>query len=182
MGAQYYLMAQLPDISAVGEKQALPITEAYFRDLCARFLSAKGRKILDGLSLVPPNADASTGSAFVDAWYENERALRLGLAQVRALSMKKESVQLTGFCTGDVLQAARTAVGMSSPLAAEQYLYQYRLSLLDRLMPADGFSEDAVFAYGIRLMQTQRIKKFNTETGLASYHTIYERILNTSEC
>ncbi|MCR5290076.1 MAG: DUF2764 domain-containing protein [Treponema sp.] len=177
MSEQYYLVAQLPDITAVGEKQTLPITEEYFRDLCERFLSSKGVEIARNLSLVPPREDVKTGSAFVDAWYEKERALRLGLAQVRALAMKKEAVQINGACTGDVMQAARTAVGMDSPLAAEQFLYQYRISVVDQLTPLDMFSEDAVFAYGIKLMLTQRMKVFNTETGMASYHTIYERIL-----
>jgi len=177
VGKQYYLVSQLPDISAVTQRQPLPITEEYFRDLCSRFLDEKGQSILNSLSLVPPLKEETTGSEFVDAWYEKERALRLSLAQVRALAMKKESVQLTGACTGDVLQTARTAVGMESPLAAEQFLYQYRLSVLNMIEPFDMFSEDAVFAYGIKLMLAQRMRLFNEETGMASYHTIYQRIL-----
>lgn len=177
MGGQYYLVAQLPDVAAVSEKQALPITEEYFRNLCSRFLDVKSMRILNNLSLVPPRNDALTGSAFVDSWYDKERALRLSLAQVRALKMHKESEQLNGSCTGDVLQAARTAVGMDSPLAAEQYLYQYRINVVNQIAPIDIFSIDAIFAYGIKLMLAQRMKLFNEDTGMASYHTIYDRIL-----
>lgn len=177
VGSQYYLVAQLPDVSSAGDKQALPITEEYFRDLCSRFLDEKSLAVLNGLTLVPPREEVSTGSAFVDAWYEKERALRLALAQVRALNLQKESEQLNGACTADILQVARTAVGMDSPLAAEQYLYQYRLGVINQLAPLDMFSTDAVFAYALRLMLAQRVRLFNEDTGMASYHTIYERIL-----
>lgn len=177
MGDQYYLVAQLPDIASASEKQALPITEEYFRNLCSRFLDEKSMQILNNLSLVPPRNEVSTGSEFVDTWYNKERALRLSLAQVRALNMHKESGQLDGFCTGDVLQAARTAVGMDSPLSAEQYLYQYRLDVINQIAPLDMFSIDAIFAYGIKLMLAQKMKLFNEENGTTSYHTIYDRIL-----
>ncbi len=177
MNEQYYLVSQLPDISAAAARQPLPVTEEYFRELCSRFLGKKGLTVLKGLSLIPPLKEDPTGSVFVDAWYEKERALRLCLAQVRSLAMKKESVQLTGACTGDVLQAARNAVGMDSPLSAEQFLYQYRMDVINRLQPLDIFSEDAVFAYGLKLMLTQRMRLFNEETGMVSYHTIYDRIL-----
>lgn len=177
MGNQYYLMSQLPDITAVSIKQPLPVTEEYFRNLCARFLDESALRILNALSLIPPRISVSTGSVFVDAWYERERALRLALAQVRALNLHRESEPLTGACTGDVLQAARTAVGMENPLAAEQFLYQYRLETIGILEPVDMFSEDAVYAYALRLLLGWRIRLFNEETGMASYHTIYEKIL-----
>ena len=177
MGNQYYLVSQLPDVASSGEKQNIPITEEYFRDLCERFLDEKSLDILKNLTLVPPRKDVVTGSAFVDAWYEKERALRLALAQVRALNLQKESEALNGACTGDVMQAARTAVGMDSPLSAEQYLYQYRLDVINQIAPLDQFSVDAVFAYGLKLMLTARMKLFNEEKGMSSYHTIYDRIL-----
>lgn len=172
----YYLIAQLPDISASGEK-AVPITEKQYRDLCSRFLSADDTKVLHMLSLVPPKEITDTGSRFLNAWYEKERNLRFALAQIRAQKMKKDSDQVPGSCTADILQAARTAVGMDSPLSAEQFLYEYRMSILNNLRPYDIFSIDCVYEYGIRLMLTQRMKKFNKETGTASYHKIYDSIL-----
>ncbi len=173
---QYYLVSQLPAIENLDSKQ-LPITEKYYRDLCGRFLDEKSLAVLDALSLEPPKKEARTGSAFLDAWYDRERCLRMALAQVRALKLKREADVLPGGCTADILQAARTAVGMESPLAAEEFLYKYRMETLRSLAPLDAFSVDAVFAYGISLMLAQRMKKFDVETGKASYHKIYDEIL-----
>lgn len=177
MKKQYYLVSQLPDISAAGEKSALPITEKYYRDLCSRFLDAKDKETLDKLSLDAPKMPEATGSDFLDKWYDFERALRYALAQIRAQKMKKDLGTIPVSITADIVQAARTAVGMDSPLSAEQYLYEYRLSVLGNLQPMDFFSVDAVFAYGIRLMLLERIKKFDKEKGTDSYHKIYDTIL-----
>jgi hypothetical protein len=173
----YYLIAQLPDISTSGEKSALPVTEKQYRDLCSRFLSADEMKVVNTLSLVPSKEIVETGSVFLNEWYEKERNLRFALAQIRAQKMKKDFDQVPGTCTSDILQAARTAVGMDSPLTAEQFLYEYRMSILNSLRPYDIFSIDCVYEYGIRLMLTLRMKKFNRETGTASYHKIYDSIL-----
>ena len=84
-------------------------------------------------------------------------------------------------CTADIIQAARTAVGMESPLAAEEYLNEYRMETLNSLTPLDNFCVDAVIAYGLKLMLAQRMKKFDVETGKASYHKIYDEILEESK-
>lgn len=180
MAKQYYLVSQLPAIENIDSKQ-LPITEKYYRDLCSRFLDRKSRKVVENLSLEPPKKEVKTGSAFLDAWYDRERCLRLALAQVRALKMKKESDMLPGSCTADILQAARTAVGMDSPLAAEEFLNKYRMEALKALTPLDTFSVDAVIAYGVGLLLAARMKKFDVETGKISYHKIYDEILEDAK-
>lgn len=178
MNQYYYLVSQLPAFSSsLDEKAELPITETYYRDLCSRFFTPKEKELLDNLSLVPPLDDTSTGSVFLDEWYSFERSLRLALAQVRAQKMHKDSAPLPGSCTADILQAARTAVGMDSPLSAEQFLYDYRISVLGNLAPIDIFSTDAVYAYGVRLLLTARIRRFDREQGTAAYRTIYDSIL-----
>lgn len=177
MGNQYYLVSQLPALDESESRVALPITEKYFRDLCTRFLSGKDLKILNNLSLEPPKEDVATGSAFLDSWNDKERCLRLALAQLRALKLKKDSSLLPGSCTADIIQAARTAVGMDSPLSAEQFLNQYRLNTLNTITPLDNFCVDSVFAYGLKLMLLQRIKLFDMENGKLSYHKIYDEIL-----
>ena len=91
--------------------------------------------------------------------------------------MKKESVILPGSCTADIMQAARTVVGMDSPLAAEEFLNQYRMETLSAMQPLDNFSVDAVYAYGLKLLLCQRMKKFDRETGKVSYRKIYDDIL-----
>ena len=67
---------------------------------------------------------------------------------------------------------------MDSPYSAEQFLYDYRIRLLDDLRPIDSFSIDAVYAYGIKLMLVERMRKFDVENGKNSYHKIYNSILN----
>ena len=176
--AYYYLVSQLPNISAGESKANLPMNTVQFREVAGRFITPKEKTVLEGLSLVPPLELSSTGSAFLDVWYEKERNLRCALAQIRAQKMKKDSFPLPAGCTADIISAARTAVGMDSPLSAEQFLYEYRLRLLDDLRPLDGFSIDAVYAYGIKLLLVERMKKFEVENGKTSYHEIYDTILS----
>ena len=176
--AYYYLVSQLPNISYSESKSALPLNGEQFRELASRFITEEEKVILEGLSLVPPMESVCTGSVFLDTWYEKERNLRCALAQIRAQKMKKDSIPLPPGCTADIISAARTAVGMDSPLSAEQFLYEYRLRLLDDLRPLDGFSIDAVYAYGIRLMLVERMRKFEVENGKTSYHEIYDTILD----
>ena len=44
--------------------------------------------------------------------------------------------------------------------------------------PLDAFSIDAVYAYGLRLMLVERMRKFEVENGKTSYHKIYDTILD----
>ena len=176
--AYYYLVSQLPNISPSETKSNLPLNGKEFIELASRFISEAEKKVLESLSLVPPMELISTGSVFLDVWYEKERNLRCALAQIRAQKMKKDSVPLPPGCTADIISAARTAVGMDSPLSAEQFLYEYRLRLLDDLRPLDSFSIDAVYAYGIKLLLVERMKKFEVENGKTSYHKIYDTILD----
>ena len=174
----YYLVAQLPAfVTNEDSAQKLPITSEYFKDLCSRFMSEKSAKRAKMLTLEPPLENTPTGSVFLDEWYDKERNLRLALAQLRALKMKKDAKDLPQTNDGDAVQAARTATGMDSPLSAEQFLNQYRLGVLDRIAPMDMFSADAVYSYGLKLMLTERMKKFSKDEGLASYHKIYDEIL-----
>ncbi len=175
---QYYLVPQLPAFNVSDDRAPLPITEEAFTELCSRFLEKEELETLQTLSLEPPKEAKSTGSALVDSWYQKERELRYALAQIRALRLKKKLDSSALNPGGDVVQVARTACGMDSPLAAEQYLDQYRLQVLDNLRPMNGFATDSVFLYGLKLKLAARMKKFNAETGMASYHKIYDKILN----
>ena len=181
MSNQYYLMAQLPSFAVSDDATPLPVTEQYFLDLCSRFLDKKSMKILSSLSLEPPREAKTTGSAFVDRWYNQERNLRLALAQIRAERMKKNLGTVPVAFPPDIVQAARTATGMDSPLSAEQFLNEYRVRLVDNIAPSDGFSCDAVFMYGLKLKLDTRMKKFNKEAGKAAYRMLYDEILGESK-
>ena len=75
-------------------------------------------------------------------------------------------------------EAANLALELDTYISAEQFLFEYRLRLLDDLRPLDGFSIDAVYAYGIKLLLVERMKKFEVENGKTSYHEIYDTILS----
>lgn len=175
--AYYYLVSQLPNISDSESKANLPISVEEYKELCCRFVSEKEKQIINSLSLVPPKEQTVTGSEFLDNWYDKERNLRFALAQIRSQKMKKDTYTLPAGCTADIISAARTAVGMDSPYTAEQFLFEYRIKLLDNLRPIDFFSIDAVYSYGIKLMLVERMHKFDVENGKQSYHKIYDSIL-----
>jgi len=175
--AYYYLVSQLPNISDSESKNKLPLSVNEYKELCCRFVSDKEKEIIKNLSLVAPKEKCSLGSVFLDNWYDKERNLRFALAQIRSQKMKKDSYTLPAACTADIISAARTAVGMDSPYSAEQFLFEYRIKLLDNLRPLDSFSIDAVYSYGIKLMLVERMRKFDVENGIQSYHKIYDSIL-----
>ncbi len=178
----YYLLSQLPSFSSNADSNnKLPITSDYFKDLCQRFMSEKDAKIARQLSLEPGREEEKTGSVFLDTWYEQERKLRFALAQLRALKMKKDAKDIPSTTDAEIVQAARTATGMDSPLSAELFLNEYRLSVLDKIAPLDIFSVDAVYNYGLRLLLVERMKKFNKEEGISSYRKIYDEILGENK-
>ena len=182
MGGQYYLVSQLPAFS-ITQNGPLPVTEEYFLDLCSRFMNKKVLKVLESLTLEPPKEFEKTGFTVLDKWYDFERSLRIALAYLRALKMKKEFTDPTNLLSKvspEVMQVARTAMAFESPLEAEDYLDQIRIEYLTNNLPYDNFSDDAVIAYGLKLKLANRVKKFNEEAGMASYRKIYDRILGES--
>lgn len=179
MSNWYYLMAQLPSFS-IEQNTPLPITEKYVTELCSRFLDKKTFSIFQNLSLEPPILLIKTGSNLVDSWYTHERELRLALAQIRALKMKKKFPYTINAISPTVLQIARTATGFENPLDAEMYLAKARINFLESLRPFEEFSTDALFAYMLKLKLVGRLRKFNVNDGQNSYQKIYKTILGQS--
>ncbi len=177
---QYYLIAQLPSLDALGESAPLPITEERFYELCNRFLSKKALKSLSKLTLIPNIDEEKSGSSFIDTWNEGERLLRLALCKVRAGNMKK-SFETDKTFSPALMQAVRTATEYEDPLGAEQFLNNYRLQFLEEICPSDAFSEDAVFYYGLKLKLLSRIKCFDIEKGREQYEKIYSSIMSGEE-
>jgi hypothetical protein len=177
----YYLTAQLPSFSVTQEKTQLPITNEVFTELCARFFDPASMKILAGISLEPPRFPQKTGSFVVDSWNEMENSLRIALAQIRAQKLNRDFSFATVSIRPEAAQAARTAAGMDSPLAAEQSLNDFRIDYLNRISPVNGFSTEAVYVYALKLRLAERIRKFNDEAGMASYRTIYDSILGDAK-
>lgn len=182
--AYYYLMSQLPSISAT--TQQVPMNFSEFKELALRFLSKKDAKVLEQLSLEPPREDKTTGSKFLDKWYDYERALRLSLELVRAAKMNRPSSVSAEERSilnrnADSAQIAKNAFGMENPLDAEILLDTARFQKADTVAPSKGFSSDAVFAYGLKLLLRERSTKFQMEKGREAYAETYNTILDNAK-
>lgn len=177
--AEYYLISQLPSLDGISENAPLPISEERFAELCQRFMNKKALKELDRLTLTPPRNPEKSASALIEKWNEGERSLRLVLAKLRADKLNRHfDAENQSFPAG-LLQAARTAAELESPMEAEKFLNKYRLDFLETLRPMDSFSEEFVFYYGLKLKLILRIRQFDTESGRTAYKEIYDSIMNS---
>ena len=176
--AEYYLISQLPSLDGLSETANLPITQTAFMELCRRFLNRKTAAELEKLTLIPPRTPQRSSSALVERWNEGESRLRLALAKLRAEKMNKPFAAEEQTVAPGILQAARAAVEIESPLDAEKFLSRYRLAFLETLRPMDLFSEEYLFYYGLKLMLLERLRQFDLERGEAAYQHIYDSIMN----
>ena len=176
--AEYYLISQLPSLDGINENTPLPITSERFAELCRRFLGKKAQGESEKLTLAPPRSPEKTASPLIEKWNEGERNLRLALAKLRADKLGKHFDSDNQSFSAGLLQAARTAVEIESPMEAEKFLNKYRLDFLETLRPMDSFSEEYVFYYGLKLRLIERIRKFDSESGECAYRNIYDSIMN----
>lgn len=176
--AEYYLISQLPSLDGLGDSMPLPITEERFLELCGRFLGKKARRELENLTLLPPIEGESTSSALIEAWNSGERNLRLALAKARAIKMNKSFDMQNKSVSAELVKVANAASEMESPIEAENFLLNYRLRFLESLRPMDGFSEDFIFYYGLKLKLMLRARQFDTKLGEDEYKKIYSSILS----
>ncbi len=178
---QYYLMSQLPSLDALTDGATIPVTEERFYELCSRFLGKKALKAVNELTLVPKRDCEKTGFKIIDDWNEGEKLLRVALGSVRANKMKKDFDTADDPLSATMLAVAKNAVEIGEPLEAEKFLNRFRLDFLESLRPADSFSEDAVFYYGLKLKIISRIYGFDETKGKEQYRNIYNSILNGNE-
>ena len=179
--AEYYFISQLPSLDGLGENAALPITKERFLELCQQFLSGLIFQQLKDLSLTPSAQAEKSGYGIVNDWNQGERQLRLILAKIRGEKLGKPfflTAEQTASIPAGLVQTARTATEMDSPLEAEKFLHQYRLQFLETLRPMDAFSVEFVFYYWLKLQLLFRIKQFDAAKGMAAYKTIYHSIMN----
>lgn len=176
--AEYYLISQLPSLDGISENIPLPITSERFTELCRGLLGKKAQAGLEELTLIPRRNPEKISSALIEKWNEGERSLRLALAKLRAEKMNKHFEAEIHSFPAELLQAARMAVEIESPMDAEIFLNRYRLSFLETLRPMDSFSEEFVFYYGLKLKLIERIRKFDLQSGEAAYRNIYDSIMN----
>ena len=67
---------------------------------------------------------------------------------------------------------------ISDPMEAEKLLNRFRLEMLDALRPIDGFSEDYIFYYGLKLKLILRIRRFDKLSGEEAYRNIYNSVIS----
>lgn len=176
--SEYYLISQLPSLDGLSENTPLPITEERFYELCDRFLGKKAKAEIKKLTLLPPRTFEKSASPFIDAWNNGERNLRLALGKIRADKMKKEFETENNPLPVELVKIAAAAAEAQSPLEAEKLLNAYRLEFLEALRPIDGFSEEYVYYYGLRLKLIQHLRQFDSTAGESAYRNIYNSIIN----
>ena len=187
----YYLGAQLPYL-VYGQKP--PMSSASFKALASEQMSSKDAALLDFCTLDPDPAlnpagsspasgtayaelASRTPSAFINSWKEWERALRLNLARNRAIKLKREDAfEAPGF-PSDAVSAAKNAAALESPLEAEIFLDRARWDAIEDFQGLNTFSENAMYAYLLKLLLMERRKAFDIEEGYTEYERLYAAIL-----
>jgi hypothetical protein len=188
VGSYYYLAAQLPYLIY---GQAVPMSSATFRELARSALNVQDAAVLDCCTLDPdPAGEGKTGlayaemappvsSEFINRWREWERALRLNLARSRAQKVKREGLQAADAPEhpAGAAGAAKTALTLESPLEAELFLDKARWDAIEELQGIGAFSENAMYAYLLKLLLMERRAAFRAEEGFSEYKGLYTAIL-----
>jgi hypothetical protein len=176
--AEYYLISQLPSLDGISESIPLPISEERFCELCDRFLGKKAQEAMKKLTLSPPKIAESSGNSLIDAWNESERNLRFALGKARAEKMKKSFDIENRVFPIEYIKVSNDAMELENPMEAEKFLNEFRLEILEALRPMDGFSEDFIFYYGLKLKLMLRARQFDAKLGEDEYKKIYSSILS----
>jgi hypothetical protein len=160
------------------------MSSSSFKALATEQMSTGDSALLECCTLDPNPSAATyaeqasrTPSAFINRWKEWERALRLNLAYNRQLKLKREGTfDAPGF-PSDAVLAAKNALGTESPLEAELILDKARWDAIESFQGLDIFSENAMYAYLLKLLLMERKAAFKTEEGFDEYKGLYAAIL-----
>ena len=200
MGQYYFLAAQLPYL-VYGQVQ--PMSSDAFRAMARAAMSSADAAALDYCTLdpfvaapapesgffmgaPPPSTGAGSNppvhSAFINKWREWEQALRLNLAGGRLQKLKRDGAAADAPDSPvEAAAAAKNALAMESPLEAELYLDKARWNAIEGFQGLSTFSEDAMYAYLLKLLLMERKAAFNTEEGYTEYERLYSAILGEAK-
>ena len=105
--------------------------------------------------------------------------MRLNLAKSRAQKLKREGDAAVEppVLPNDAAVAAKNAVAMESPLEAELSLDKARWDAIENFKGLETFSENAMYAYMLKLLLMERRMAFNTDEGYTEYKALYAAIL-----
>jgi hypothetical protein len=166
------------------------MTSEAFKELAKGFLSKHDAALLDKVSLIlpPDQGDYAekappSGSAFIDAWREWERVLRLNLAKQRAFKIKRDNATLATVPSEPAEPAAAAAkiiAAADEPLEAELLTLKLRWNAIETLQGIDYFHINTILAYLLKLLLLERHALFQTETGFAEYKSLYASIIGST--
>ena len=173
--------------------QGSPMSSTAFKALARDAMNSQDARILEYCTLDPDPISAieenwaaysrppkRTKSDFINDWKEWERTLRLNLAKGRLQKLKREGAAIDPpEYPQDAVTAAKTALAMESPLEAEIFLDKARWSAIENLQGISSFSENAMYAYLLKLLLMERRAAFITEEGFTEYKGLYAAILGS---
>ena len=149
----YYLVASLPVLSSEGPP---PLSSEEFLSLCDRLLRPRDAETVRRLAADPVAEDPSP---FAQAWRDREIQLRNALVRIRAARMGRDAspfLRVERTVDAAVEKAATDAFSRPHPGEREREIDQFRWRQLDELAGLNSFSENAVFAYGLKLRILER--------------------------
>ena len=168
-----------------------------FTSLAKDAMSSGDAALLDYCSLDPDPAKGGedgpaykelpkrTTSELINRWREWERTLRLGLAKNRAIKLKRDKdgdkYGDAPEYPGDASAAAKAAMSLESPMEAELFLDKARWDAIESFQGINTFSEDAMYAYLLKLLILERRAAFVTEEGFSEYKALYTAILGEAK-
>jgi hypothetical protein len=168
----YYTAAALPTIR-LGEK--VPISEEIFLQLAEDTLGPEEYRVIlrSRWGSIEP-----TGSTFADRILSWEKELRRELAKARLAGLGSSSPQALPESDGHdvLLEKARTALSLDSPLAAENYLNSLRWSFVEEMSVSHFFDLEALIAYYFKLQLALRQDKFQKAAGQEVFDKVYEKV------
>jgi hypothetical protein len=156
------------------------MSSAEFRELARDKMSSADAAALDYCTLDPLFSAPPTSSAFINSWREWERALRLNLGRSRAQKLKRDSADAPEH-PADAVTAAKNALTLESPLEAEIFLDKARWDAIENFQGINTFSEDAMYAYLLKLLLMERRAAFKNEDGFTEYKALYAVILGEAK-
>ena len=173
--AYYYLIAQLPNLVY---EQKPSMSSQDFLDLAKSLISKGDYALLKDLSL--EMKEEKTGCKFIDNWQDWERDLRMNLAKLRAIKLKRELPPEPVFHM-DIAAVATKAVDEHSPLEGEIMLDKVRWHAIEEFAGSDYFHRNSVFAYYLKLLLIERRMSFNVDKGFSEYKSLYASIVESGQ-
>ena len=179
MGYYYHLAPQLPHLIY---GQEVPMSSEQFVALANYVMSDEDAALLVHCNLNPAPVPA-TSSGFINFWIEYERTMRLQLAKGRSQKLKRsgDSFGEIPEYPIDAAAVAKAALALDSAFEAEILLDKARWDAIDSYVGLDLFSENAMYAYLIKILLLERRAAFETEKGFTEYKALYTAILGEAK-